>query len=88
MKQDRLFEPVRKCNKPESAPNKTAKRKQGGFLMPESGGNMTALILAENGLKVPTLYWVLGFCVPVLRCFLARTNSKNVVSRVIIAVMS
>ena len=38
MKQDRLFEPVRKCNKPESAPNKTAKRKQGGFLMPGKRG--------------------------------------------------
>ena len=71
MKQDRLFEPVRKCNKPESAPNKTAKRKQGGFLMPESEGNMTALILLANGPKVPTLYWILTLGIPVLLAILA-----------------
>ena len=71
MKQDRLFEPVRKCNKPESAPNKTAKRKQGGFLMSESEGNMTALILLANGLKVPTLYWILTLGIPLLLTILA-----------------
>ena len=39
--------------------------------MPESEGNMTALILLANGLKVPTLYWILGFCVPTLLAILA-----------------
>ena len=39
--------------------------------MPESEGNMTALILMENGLKVPILYWVLGFCAPALLAILA-----------------
>lgn len=39
--------------------------------MPESEGNMTALILMENGLKVPILYWILGFCVPALLVILA-----------------
>ena len=32
---------------------------------------MTALIFLANGLKVPTLYWVLGFCVPALLAILA-----------------
>ena len=30
----------------------SAKRKQGGFLMPESEENMTALVLMENGRKI------------------------------------
>lgn len=32
---------------------------------------MTALILLANGLKVPILYWILGFCVPALLAILA-----------------
>ena len=39
--------------------------------MPESEGNMTALILMANGLKVPTLYWILTLGIPVLLTILA-----------------
>lgn len=39
--------------------------------MSESEGNMTALILLANGLKVPNLYWILTLGIPLLLTILA-----------------